>query len=243
MGYYDFKSQAQRTAIGQRIIEMTNDRVFSMIAPLLPEHASVLDIGAGPGEFARRCLAHGCTYSAVEANDGYAAMLKELGAHRVIKAFAPPIPLEADQFDLVYMSHLLEHMPDVFKALELVGEIRRVLKPGGLACIISPDFLNDPRLFFDGDYTHAFVTTENRMRMLLRDSDFELVVSRALAGPFSGFPGWLATMASKLYSRWLYIPLAGLLRPWVDRVKLGKPRSAFWRSIFVLARKPVGSKS
>jgi SAM-dependent methyltransferase len=197
----------------------------------------VLDIGAGAGEFARRCLAAGYRYCAVEANQAYASALEKMGAAEVVTGFVPPIPFANGRFDLVYMSHLLEHMPDPLKALELVTEIRRVTKPEGLAALVVPDFLHDPRLFFDADYTHAFVTTENRVRMLLQDAGYELVRVRALAGPLTGILGWGAASLNKLYSRWLYVPTSNLLRPWVNPMRLGKLRTAFCRSIFVLARR------
>jgi SAM-dependent methyltransferase len=185
-------------------------------------------------------LAAGHRYCAVEANLEYAQALLGMGATEVVADFVPPIPHPAERFDLVYMSHLLEHVPDPLKALELVQDIRRVLKPGGLAAVVVPDFLHDPRLFFDADYTHSFVTTENRVRMLLLDAGFELVRVRALAGPLTGILGWGAATLNKLYSRWLYVPISNLLRPWVNPMRLGKLRTAFCRSIFVLARKSQG---
>jgi SAM-dependent methyltransferase len=237
MGYYDYKIKTRRTAIGQAIIEKTNDKVFGMLTPHLKPGAEVLDVGAGAGEFARRCLAAGYRYCAVEANREYADALRKQGAAEVITGFVPPIPFPEGRFDLVYMSHLLEHMPDPLKALELVQELNRVIKPGGLVALVVPDFLHDPRLFFDADYTHGFVTTENRARMLLLDAGFELIRVRALAGPVTGLLGWVAASLNKLYSRWLYVPVSNLLRPWVNPMRLGKLRTAFCRSVFVLARK------
>lgn len=103
--------------------------------------------------------------------------------------------------------------------------------------LVVPDFLHDPRLFFDADYTHGFVTSENRLRMLLSDTNFEMLRVQALAGPFTGFPGWVMASLNKLFSRWCYVPLAAVLRRWVNPWKLGKLRTAFCRSIFLLARK------
>jgi SAM-dependent methyltransferase len=237
MGYYDYKIRNRRTAIGQAIIERTTNKVLKLLLPHLPSQPTVLDIGPGAGEFARRCLAAHFEYSAIEANENYAEELRKMGAAEVVVGFAPPIPFPDSRFDLVYMSHLLEHMPGATAAFNLLQETRRVLKSGGLLCIIVPDFLHDPRQFFDGDYTHSFVTSENRLRMLLSDTEFVIVVCRALAGPFTGLFGWLAALFNKLYSRWLYVPLSNLLRPWVNPMRLGKLRSAFMRSIFVLARK------
>lgn len=129
MGYYNYKIKGGRTATGQRIIERTNDKVFSFLVPHLAPGVEILDIGAGAGEFARRCIAAQYAYRAVEANQTYCEELTRMGAKEVINAFVPPVPFSDGRFDLVYMSHLLEHMPDPHQALHLVEEIRRVLKP------------------------------------------------------------------------------------------------------------------
>ena len=45
------------------------------------------------------------------------------------------MPFEADTFDLVICSHVLEHVPDDAKAMR---EIVRILKPGGCAMLLVP---------------------------------------------------------------------------------------------------------
>ncbi|MBE6505273.1 MAG: class I SAM-dependent methyltransferase [Methanobrevibacter millerae] len=45
------------------------------------------------------------------------------------------IPYNENYFDLIICSHVLEHVPDDIKAL---NELRRVLKPGGVALILVP---------------------------------------------------------------------------------------------------------
>ena len=45
------------------------------------------------------------------------------------------LPFEDEVYDFVYASHVLEHIPDDKKA---IGEIRRILKPGGVAILPVP---------------------------------------------------------------------------------------------------------
>jgi predicted SAM-dependent methyltransferase len=49
-----------------------------------------------------------------------------------------PLPFDADSFDLVYLGHVLEHVPwdQVHK---LVEDVARVVKPGGRIGIVGPD--------------------------------------------------------------------------------------------------------
>jgi len=53
---------------------------------------------------------------------------------------AKPLPFEDDTFDLVYASHVLEHIP-WYKTEEVLKEWARILKPGGVLEVWVPDGL------------------------------------------------------------------------------------------------------
>lgn len=48
-----------------------------------------------------------------------------------------PLPLTADSFDQVRLRHAAEHVDDL---AALLGEVHRVLRPGGLAYILTPHY-------------------------------------------------------------------------------------------------------
>lgn len=48
---------------------------------------------------------------------------------------AEQLPFQNESFDLIYSSHVLEHIPDINKAL---SEMSRVLKPGGIFFCVTP---------------------------------------------------------------------------------------------------------
>ena len=50
-----------------------------------------------------------------------------------------PLPLASDSYDLIYMSHILEHIP-WFQTVDFLKEIHRVLRPNGITEIWVPDF-------------------------------------------------------------------------------------------------------
>lgn len=50
-----------------------------------------------------------------------------------------PLPVRSNKYDLVYMSHILEHVP-WFQTVKLLKEVHRILKPGGAVEIWVPDF-------------------------------------------------------------------------------------------------------
>ena len=49
-----------------------------------------------------------------------------------------PLPFPDREFDAVYASHVLEHLTPR-EAAHLLGEVRRVLRPGGIARVVVPD--------------------------------------------------------------------------------------------------------
>lgn len=57
-----------------------------------------------------------------------------------------PLPFEAQTFSLVYSSHMLEHLGRA-EARQLVREVFRVLRPGGVARIVVPDLEQICRLY------------------------------------------------------------------------------------------------
>jgi len=236
MPFYDFKSKNSRTALGQRIVERTTDKVFKIIQPYLKDGFYILDIGAGNGEFAERCINNNYNYSAIEINETYKQKLLSIGV-QVISASVPPIPCKENSYDYVHLSHLLEHMSSYDKALELISEIYRVLKPSGYVCIMSPDYLSSHKFFYDGDYTHSFVTTENRVRMLLDDAGFKIVFAKGFAGGMIGWKAAVAGFFGKLYNNYFYWWVQALLKVKINPVKLGRTRGVFARFIFILAQK------
>jgi predicted SAM-dependent methyltransferase len=50
-----------------------------------------------------------------------------------------PYPIDDDTYDLIYMSHVLEHIPWTHTH-ETLKEIHRILKPGGAFEVHVPDF-------------------------------------------------------------------------------------------------------
>jgi SAM-dependent methyltransferase len=83
-------------------------------------YKKVIDIGCGYGRTRKIVENAGGTWEGVEPFEG--------GAHTVV-ANAEDLPFEDGSFDLVNMSSVLEHIPDVEKA---IAEVSRILRSGGL---------------------------------------------------------------------------------------------------------------
>lgn len=102
----------------------------------LPEDATVLELGCGPGYLWKENVSRIPTGWDITLSDLSSGMLDSAWRNLVVtgRAFqfkeidAQSIPLEDETFDTVIANHMLYHVPDRPKAL---AEIKRVLKPGG----------------------------------------------------------------------------------------------------------------
>lgn len=95
---------------------------------------TLLDVGCGGGflseEFAKiGCDVTGMDPSPVLLKAGREHAAKNSLTIKYIEGYGEEIPLNADSFDYVACCDVLEHVDDVDK---VIGEISRVLKPGGL---------------------------------------------------------------------------------------------------------------
>lgn len=99
-----------------------------------PRTLRMLDVGCGGGLLSERFAATGCTVTGIDRS---APTLSAARAHAQASALtidylegsAEELPFGAGEFDLAVCCDVLEHVDDIDR---VVGEIARVLKPGGV---------------------------------------------------------------------------------------------------------------
>ena len=82
-----------------------------------------------------------------------------------VRADVHTLPWRESAFDYVLASHLLEHVPDVKRA---VAELARVLRPGGVLEVRAPDYRHE-NAFTDLEHVRFF--TPRSMDYFAEDSD------------------------------------------------------------------------
>ena len=153
----------------------------------------VLDLGCGDGRFSAALIGAGVSVVGVDAA---AEALRRAREHAPEAEFVQvdegaPLPFAGDSFDLAWCGETLEHVVDV--AL-LLGEVRRVLRPGAMLLATTPNHARlrvagaalagrplarrlDPR----ADHLRFF--TAHTLRELLSGAGFEQVSVIAVDGP------------------------------------------------------------
>jgi ubiquinone/menaquinone biosynthesis C-methylase UbiE len=135
--YYLPQLSKEATDANQRVIR---DIEWDAIKKYIPAKAKFLDVGCGAGYAMKKAIDElECNCFGIDPNPGahgvgrYNADSK-LGLN-IVAGFSESLPYNDNEFDVVYSSHVLEHVNDEHKSLE---EMKRVLKPGGVLIIGMP---------------------------------------------------------------------------------------------------------
>lgn len=126
-----------------------------LVEEILPPQAQVLELGCGKADKTRFVARHAASVLALEVDEiQHAKNLKidDLPNVRFALGGAQEIPADDASMDVVMMFKSLHHVPVPLMDRAL-DEIRRVLKPGGLAYLSEPIFAGEyneiMRLFHD----------------------------------------------------------------------------------------------
>lgn len=131
----DFATWRERRINQEQYQEERLAQLEVLAGPL--DRLRFLDLGAGMGGFAVAAALRGATVSVCEYNRAYCQIVRLRAArHRlrvpVANAAGEALPLPDEAFDAVVCWDVIEHVRDPRLVL---GEIRRVLRPGGVALL------------------------------------------------------------------------------------------------------------
>lgn len=185
----------------------------------LPRGAKILDAPCGDGEVSVELAKLGFEISAVDMVDELlpAARVALDGRFRVAD-MTRPLPWPDASFDLILCVEGIEHLEDSFAFLR---EMRRLIKPGGIAIITTPNILSlrsRMRFFGSGFYNqdprpldesarhplhHIGLRTFPELRYALHTSGFEIMDvgathKKSIGYAYSIFAPWM----------WLYTLIA-----------------------------------
>lgn len=105
---------------------------------------SILDIGAGTGDFLSVAINDGWNTTGIEPSE----RAKAIAIGKGISFVSNTTDLADSSFDVITMWHVLEHVPDLDFQIK---ELKRLLKPTGTLIVAVPNFKS-----FDAKYYGAF---------------------------------------------------------------------------------------
>lgn len=134
------------------------------------ETPKLLDIGSGKGAqlvgFSRR----GIECYGIDKRDECVEILKQFEI-KECDLEKETLPYESNTFDFIYSKSVLEH---VYNTDNFISEALRVLKPGGIAVMLTPDWKSQMKYFWD-DYTHVKPFTRKSLQNAFKILGFKEV--------------------------------------------------------------------
>ena len=101
----------------------------------VPKNVRILDIGCGLGETLGYHTIRGCDAYGVEADKNIHRVINKLGYKIHVGLFNPDF-YEPNFFDYITLDQVIEHVKD---PLETMRGIAKILKPGGIAILSTPN--------------------------------------------------------------------------------------------------------
>jgi len=233
MPFYDNFSAIKPTGVGSQIARTIAINQMNLILKYYSKVQDVLELGPGRGPFAEQCQQQRLTYTCVDIS---ARLLNDLDhLPRRVQALVPPLPFASDQFDVSFAANFLEHMLDFRHAYDLMDEMKRVIRPGGVVCHCIPNFMDWGLQFWNGDYTHSFPTTPRRAAQLYLDLGLRDIAIYPFSGPWVGPLAHFGNLIGKLIPTWFIthgaMPTSKLAKA------LYSAKTTFLASFMIIGRK------
>ncbi len=149
-GYYRYRESTRDFRIEAEIL-------YKMLK--LEPGLRILEVGCGGGAFLAYLEKKGYRAVGVDILEKSVELASQRAKScEVICGDALKLPFESASFDRLVSHHLVEHLEDLSVALE---EWKRVLKPGGVIAICTPNRLYpSPRIFEDPSHVHIYDRSE-----------------------------------------------------------------------------------
>lgn len=128
-----FKYSGQDNLEAMKLAHNYNGFLLELIEAYIPQGGSILEFGAGIGQFALPLHEKGLSVTAIELDASMAASLTSRG----VPTHLDLAEVEDASVDFIYCMNVLEHISDDGLVIQMM---RRKLRPGGVLLVYVPAF-------------------------------------------------------------------------------------------------------
>ncbi|MBI3485650.1 class I SAM-dependent methyltransferase, partial [Candidatus Daviesbacteria bacterium] len=137
-----------------------------------------LDIGVGSGLMLKLSRRHGFKTYGVDVSEYAIARLKKIVKAKLFCGDLKDLNLPKNFFDVINMRHSIEHLKDPQNSLK---EVFKLLKPGGIICIATPNSFGLHAKLYGQDWPHLSLPyhlhffSKQSLKDLVISSGFEIL--------------------------------------------------------------------
>ncbi|MCD8443475.1 class I SAM-dependent methyltransferase [Tenacibaculum finnmarkense] len=117
----------------QLVKNHTLKQKLKLINSFKSEEKTILDIGAGTGDFLKVCKENNWKVSGVEPSE----KARSFASKKNIELQEDISNYKGKQFDVISLWHVLEHIPNL---IEYTNQLKKLLKPNGVLIIAVPNY-------------------------------------------------------------------------------------------------------
>lgn len=160
--------------IYQQIKIITLSRKRRLLRQFHPNRGSVLDIGAGTGDFLEHLVKNNWEARGIEPN----LKARELAKQKKLRVLSEVSELGNTSFDVITMWHVLEHVYDLKGQIEW---FKNHLKVGGTLIIAVPNFESWDAHYYKSFWAaydvprHLYHFSKNAISLLFEEAGFKLI--------------------------------------------------------------------
>lgn len=128
----------------QVVKKYTLKKKLKLINSFKTETKTILDIGAGTGDFLKICKENNWEVTGIEPSE----KARKFAEEKNINLYNDISKIENKKFDVITLWHVLEHIPNLF---EYIQNLKKLLKENGTLIIAVPNFKS-----YDAKYYKEF---------------------------------------------------------------------------------------
>lgn len=151
--------------------EQRAERTLAMVHEHIQDVRHHLDIGSSSGALLQQFQDHyGCESAGIEPGDAYRSFSQNKGFS--VFASLGELPERRQNFDLISMMHVLEHLPD--PVATLIDLRKGLLKTGGYLLLEVPNLIEHEAL----EIAHLFAFTPRTLNQTVETAGFDVLWTR-----------------------------------------------------------------